>query len=108
VAIIGDGSAMTGCRRCGRGASQAADNLRNREQPQLLHPEGAAGVQRATDRFTGMDPRDPDIDFAGLARSLRRAGRARHRSAGHRPALRERCGPAARAIEVMVADGFGG
>jgi benzoylformate decarboxylase len=63
---------------------------------------------RATDRFTGMDLRDPDIDFTGLARALGVPGGRVTDPQGIVPALREALQAGSpRLIEVMVADGFG-
>ena len=64
---------------------------------------------RKTDKFTGMDLRDPEIDFVALAQSM---GLSAHRIfkpddiapalrdslASHKPAL----------LDIRVADGFGG
>jgi benzoylformate decarboxylase len=63
---------------------------------------------RATDRFVGMDLRDPAIDYTGLAHSMGVAARRVTDPNDVTPALREaaaRGGPSL--VEVMVADGFG-
>jgi benzoylformate decarboxylase len=63
---------------------------------------------RATDRFVGMDIRDPAIDFTGLAQSMGVPARRVTDPDDVVPALREaaaRAGPGL--VEVMVADGFG-
>ena len=63
---------------------------------------------RASDRFTGMDLRDPEIDYTGLARSLGVPAERVTRSEGIMPALRAALQAGSpRLIEVMVADGFG-
>jgi benzoylformate decarboxylase len=64
---------------------------------------------RKTDRFVGMDIRDPVIDYCALAGSMGIPARRVAEPAEVAPALREGLasgGP--RLIEVMVADGFGG
>jgi benzoylformate decarboxylase len=64
---------------------------------------------RKSERFVGMDLRDPDIDFVSLARSMGVAARRVTDPQDVAPALREAMragGP--QLVEVMVADGFGG
>jgi benzoylformate decarboxylase len=109
VAIIGDGSAMYGVQ-----ALWTAAHLRlpityviaNNRSYRILKERLVS--MRATDRFTGMDLRDPDIDFTGLARSLGVPGGRVTDPQGIVPALREALQAGSpRLIEVMVADGFG-
>jgi len=109
VAVIGDGSAMYGVP-----ALWTAAHLKlpityvivNNRSYRILKERLVS--MRATDRFTGMDIRDPDIDFTGLARSLGVPAERVTDPQGIVPALRaaqQAGGP--RLIEVMVADGFG-
>ena len=63
---------------------------------------------RKSDRFVGMDMRDPAIDFTGLAQSMGVPARRITDPQDFAPALREAMASGApRLIEVMVADGFG-
>ena len=64
---------------------------------------------RGTDKFVGMDIRDPAIDYVGLAQSMGVAARRVTDPNDVVPALREaaeRGRPSL--IDVAVADGFGG
>jgi benzoylformate decarboxylase len=108
VAIIGDGSAMYGVQ-----ALWTAAHLKlpityvivNNRSYRILKERLVS--MRATDRFTGMDLRDPDIDFTGLARSLGVPAERVTDAQGIVPALRaalQAGGP--RLIEVMVATGW--
>jgi benzoylformate decarboxylase len=64
---------------------------------------------RKTDRFTGMDLRDPDIDFVSLAASFGLAARRITDPQELAPALREAFASGRpNLIDVRVADGFGG
>jgi len=64
---------------------------------------------RGSDKFVGMDLRDPEIDYTGLARSMGLAARRVTDPADIAPALRQAVQSGApQLIEVMVADGFGG
>jgi benzoylformate decarboxylase len=64
---------------------------------------------RKTDRFTGMDLRDPDIDFVSLASSFGLAARRVTDPQDIAPALREAFASGQpNLIDVRVADGFGG
>ncbi len=64
---------------------------------------------RGSDRFVGMDLRDPEIDFARLAQSMGVPARRVTDPQDVVPALREALASGApRLLEVMVADGFGG
>ncbi len=63
---------------------------------------------RKTDRFTGMDLRDPDIDFPGLAASFGLAARRVSDPQDIAPALREAFASGQpNLVDVRVADGFG-
>jgi benzoylformate decarboxylase len=109
VAIIGDGSMMYGVQ-----ALWSAAHLKlpityvvtNNRSYRILKERLVS--MRATDRFTGMDLRDPEIDYTGLARSLGVAAERVTDPQAIVPALRaalQSGGP--RLIEVMIADGFG-
>ena len=64
---------------------------------------------RKTDRFTGMDLRDPDLDFISLAASFGLAARRVTDPQDIAPALREAFASGRpNLIDVRVADGFGG
>ena len=63
---------------------------------------------RKTDRFTGMDLRDPDIDFVSLAASFGLASRRVTDPQDIAPALREGFASGKpNLIDIRVADGFG-
>jgi benzoylformate decarboxylase len=110
TAVVGDGSAMYGIQ-----ALWTAAHLRvpvtyvipNNRSYRILKERLVS--MRATDRFVGMDLRDPAIDYVGLAQSLGVPARRVTDPNDVVPALREaaaRAGPSL--VEVMVADGFGG
>jgi benzoylformate decarboxylase len=110
VAVIGDGSAMYGIQ-----ALWSAAHLKlpityviaNNRSYRILKERLVS--MRSTDRFTGMDIRDPEIDFSGLARSLGVPAERVTDPDGIVPALRAALQAGSpRLIEVMVADGFGG
>jgi benzoylformate decarboxylase len=64
---------------------------------------------RKTDRFTGMDLREPDIDFVSLATSLGLQARRVADPQDIAPALREAFASGRPSlVDVRVADGFGG
>ena len=64
---------------------------------------------RKTDRFTGMDLRDPDIDFVSLAASFGLAARRVTDPQDIAPVLREAFASGKPGlVDVRVADGFGG
>jgi len=64
---------------------------------------------RKTDRFTGMDLRDPDLDFVALAQSFGLAARRVTDPQDIAPALREAFASGKpNLIDLRVADGFGG
>ena len=110
VAVIGDGSAMYGVQALWTAAHLKLPItyvIANNRSYRILKERLVS--MRATDRFTGMDLRDPDIDFTGLARSLGVPAERVTDPRGIVPALQaaiQAGGP--RLIEVMVADGFGG
>ena len=109
VAIIGDGSMMYGVQ-----ALWTAAHLKlpityvvaNNRSYRILKERLVS--MRATDRFTGMDIRDPEIDFTAMARSMGVPAERVTEPQGFAPALRAAMqSGGARLIEVMVADGFG-
>jgi len=109
VAVIGDGSVMYGVQ-----ALWTAAHLKlpityvivNNRSYRILKERLVS--MRSTDRFTGMDIRDPDIDYTGLARSLGVPAERVTDPEGIVPALRAALQAGSpRLIEVMVADGFG-
>ena len=63
---------------------------------------------RKSDRFTGMDLRDPEVDFVSLAQSMGLAARRITRPEDISPALKEamQLGKPT-LLDVRVADGFG-
>jgi len=64
---------------------------------------------RKTDKFTGMDIRDPDLDFVALAQSLGLGARRVTDPQDIAPALREGFASGRpNLIDIRVADGFGG
>jgi len=109
VAIIGDGSAMYGVQALWTAAHLKLPItyvIANNRSYRILKERLVS--MRSTDRFTGMDIRDPEIDFTGLARSLGVAAQRVTDPEGIVPALREALQSGRpRLIEVMVADGFG-
>jgi benzoylformate decarboxylase len=64
---------------------------------------------RKSDKFTGMDIREPELDFVALARSMGLAARRIAEPQEIAPALREAFASGKpNLIDVRVADGFGG
>ena len=110
AAIIGDGSAMYGIQALWTAAHLALPItyvITNNRSYRILKERLIS--MRKTDRFVGMDMRDPAIDFTGLAQAMGVPARRITEPQDFAPALREAMasgGP--RLIEVMVADGFGG
>lgn len=110
VALVGDGSAMYSIQALWTAAHLERPItyvIANNRSYRILKERLKAF--RGTDRFIGMDLRDPPIDFVALATSMGvRARRIEHPDE-FEPALRE----AARSgrtwlLDVPVADGFGG
>ncbi len=110
TAVVGDGSAMYGIQALWTAAHMKLPItyvIPNNRSYRILKERLIS--MRATDKFVGMDIRDPEIDFTGLARSMGLAARRVTDPADIVPALREaagREGPSL--VEVIVADGFGG
>jgi len=109
VAIIGDGSAMYGIQALWSAAHlklPVTYVIANNRSYRILKERLVS--MRATDRFTGMDIREPEIDYTGLARSMGVSAQRITDPEGIAPALREALQSGRpRLIEVMVADGFG-
>jgi benzoylformate decarboxylase len=110
VALVGDGSAMYSIQALWTAAHLERPItyvIANNRSYRILKERLKAF--RGTDRFIGMDLRDPPIDFVALATSMGvRARRIEHPDE-FEPALRE----ASRSgktwlLDVPVADGFGG
>ncbi len=110
AAIVGDGSALYGIQ-----ALWTAAHLGLPITYVITHNRGYRILKerlvsmRKTDRFVGMDIRDPAIDYVALAQSMGVPGQRIVDPQDIAPALRDALasgGP--RLLEVMVADGFGG
>ncbi len=110
AAIAGDGSAMYGIQALWTAAHEKLPItyvIANNRGYRIIKERLVA--MRKTDRFTGMDIREPDIDFVALGTSFglksTRVTDPRHLA----PALREAFASGApNLIDVRVADGFGG
>ncbi len=109
IAIVGDGSAMYNIQALWTAAHlklPVTYVITNNRSYHIL--KRRLVDLRGTERFIGMDLREPEIDFVGLARSL--GVRARRITDPHDivPALREAVGSAGPGLlEVLVADSFG-
>ncbi|HSN39195.1 MAG TPA: thiamine pyrophosphate-dependent enzyme [Burkholderiales bacterium] len=110
VAIVGDGSAMYGIQALWTAAHLKLPItyvITNNRGYRILKERLVA--LRHTEKFIGMDLREPAIDYAGLARSL---GVPAQRITDPRqvaPALAAAVQSGSpQLLEVMVADGFGG
>jgi benzoylformate decarboxylase len=107
--IVGDGSTMYGVQALWTAAHLKLPItyvITNNRSYRILKERLVS--MRATDKFVGMDIRDPAIDFAGLAQSMGVPARRVTDPNDVVPALREaaaRGGPSL--VEVLVADGFG-
>jgi benzoylformate decarboxylase len=110
AAIIGDGSAMYGIQALWTAAHLGLPItyvIANNRSYRILKERLIS--MRGTDRFVGMDLRDPEIDYAGLAQSMGVTARRIVDPQDFAPALRAAMASGApRLLEVMVADGFGG
>jgi benzoylformate decarboxylase len=110
TAVVGDGSALYGIQALWTAAHlklPVTYVIANNRSYRILKERLVS--MRATDRFVGMDIRDPTIDFTQLAQSMGVPARRVADPNDVVPALREaaaRGGPGL--VEVMVADGFGG
>jgi benzoylformate decarboxylase len=110
VAVVGDGSAMYGIQALWTAAHlklPVTYVIANNRSYRILKERLVS--MRGSDKFVGMDIKDPAIDYVGLARAMGVPGRRVTDPNDVAPALREaaeRRGPSL--IEVVVADGFGG
>jgi len=110
TAVVGDGSAMYGIQALWTAAHMKAPVtyvIANNRSYRILKERLVS--MRGSDKFVGMDMRDPAIDYVGLAQAMGVPGRRVTDPNDVAPALREAVeqgGP--RLIEVIVADGFGG
>jgi benzoylformate decarboxylase len=110
VAVVGDGSAMYGIQALWTAAHlklPVTYVIANNRSYRILKERLVS--MRGSDKFVGMDIKDPAIDYVGLARAMGVPGRRVTDPNDVAPALREaaeRRGPSL--IEVIVADGFGG
>jgi len=110
VAVIGDGSALYGVQALWTVAHHRLPVtyvIANNRSYRILKERLVSF--RGSRQFVGMDLRDPEIDYTGLARAMGLAARRVTDPADVAPALREAVKSGApHLVEVMVADGFGG
>jgi len=110
VAVVGDGSAMYGIQALWTAAHlklPVTYVIANNRSYRILKERLVS--MRGSDKFVGMDIKDPAIDYVGLARAMGVPGLRVTDPNDVAPALREaaeQAGPSL--IEVVVADGFGG
>ena len=108
--MVGDGSAMYGIQGLWTAAHERLPItyiVANNRGYRIIKERLVAF--RKTDRFTGMDLREPDIDFVSLAGSFGLAARRVTDPQDIAPALREAFASGApNVVDVRVADGFGG
>jgi len=109
AAIVGDGSAMYGIQ-----GLWTAAHLRLPITYIIANNRGYRIIKerlvafRKTDRFTGMDLREPEIDFVALGKSFGLATRRVADPQDIAPALREAfASRAPNLVDIRVADGFG-
>jgi benzoylformate decarboxylase len=109
VAVIGDGAALYGIQALWTVAHHhlpVTYVIANNRSYRILKERLVSF--RGSDQFVGMDLRDPEIDYTGLARSMGLAARRVTDPNDIAPALREALASGApHLVEVMVADGFG-
>jgi benzoylformate decarboxylase len=110
VAVIGDGAALYGIQALWTVAHHKLPVtyvIANNRSYRILKERLVSF--RGSNKFVGMDLRDPEIDYTGLARAMGLAARRVTDPADIAPALREAVASGApHLVEVMVADGFGG
>jgi len=109
-ALIGDGSAMYGVQALWTAAHLKLPItyiIANNRGYRIIKERLVA--MRKTDRFTGMDLRDPDIDFLQLACSFGLAARRVTDPQDIGTVLREAFASGEpNLVDIRVADGFGG
>jgi benzoylformate decarboxylase len=110
VAMVGDGSAMYSIQ-----ALWTAAHLKRPITYVIANNRGYRILKerlksmRGTERFIGMDLREPEIDFVALAQSMGVPARRIVDPADIGPALRAAlAGAGPNLLDVRVADGFGG
>jgi benzoylformate decarboxylase len=109
VAVVGDGSSLYGIQALWTAAHlklPVTYVIANNRSYRILKERLIS--MRKSERFVGMDLRDPEIDFVSLARSMGVAAQRVSDPQALAPALREAMragGP--QLVEVMIADGFG-
>jgi len=110
VAVVGDGSAMYGIQALWTAAHEKLPItyvITNNRSYRILKERLIS--MRHSDKFIGMDIREPAIDYCALAQSMGVPAQRIVEPQDFAPALRAAAasgGP--RLLEVMVADGFGG
>ena len=109
AAIVGDGSAMFGIQGLWTAAHEKLPItyvIANNRGYRIIKERLVA--MRKTDQFTGMDIREPDIDFVALGTSFGLNSKRVTHPQDIAPALREAFASGApNLIDVRVADGFG-
>ncbi len=108
IAVIGDGSAMYTIQALWSAAHYKLPItyiICNNQSYRILKERLVS--MRKTEKFIGMDLRDPVIDFVGLAQSMGVPAMRVERPADVMAALRQPAPGGPRLIDVRVADGFG-
>ncbi len=110
AAVVGDGAAMYGIQGLWTAAHHQLPItyvIANNRGYRIIKERLVSF--RKTDRFTGMDIREPDLDFVALAKSMGLAARRVTEPEDIAPALREAFASGKpNLIDMRVADGFGG
>ena len=109
AALVGDGAAMYGIQGLWTAAHHRLPItyiIANNRGYRIIKERLVSF--RKTDRFTGMDLRDPDIDFVALAASFGLAARRVTDPQDIAPAARGFSSGVPNLVDVRVADGFGG
>ena len=107
-AVIGDGSAMYTIQALWTAAHYKLPItyiICNNQSYRILKERLVS--MRKTEKFIGMDMRDPVIDFVALAQSMGVPAMRVERPADLADALRQATSDSPRLIDVRVADGFG-
>jgi benzoylformate decarboxylase len=110
AAVVGDGAAMYGIQGLWTAARHRLPItyvIANNRGYRIIKERLVAF--RKSDRFTGMDIREPDLDFVAMAQSMGLAARRVTDPQDIAPALREGFASGRpNLIDMRVADGFGG